>query len=355
MADLAALAKVSKITVSRALRDSPLVRTEVRARIQGLARAHGYRLNAAARSLRTRRAHNITAVIEMDPSTERPMSEPLALTIIGGLWQALTMRGYSLVLVTRGQMLAYPLHDTDGVILLGQGENDEATGQICRFGLPMVVWGRVQPAAENEVFLGSDNIRGGQLVGEHLAGLGRRRILFLGDAAHSEVADRFAGLSRAAAGAGADVIPRPCAFSREAGARRGGGPDRPRPGLRRHRRMQRSGGDRGHGGSAIGGDRRSRRCRGDRIRRHRARQRADHGASGLGSRRRPAGRKDAGPAGRRVPRLGNAAGGAHRSRVDPCSPAARSVRDYHLSTSIAMTSITTIVDAANGRHAGRIG
>jgi DNA-binding LacI/PurR family transcriptional regulator len=217
MADLAALAKVSKITVSRALRDSPLVRTEVRARIQGLARAHGYRLNAAARSLRTRRAHNITAVIEMDPSTERPMSEPLALTIIGGLLQALTMRGYSLVLVTRGQMLAYPLHDTDGVILLGQGENDEATGQIRRFGLPMVVWGRVQPAAENEVFLGSDNIRGGQLVGEHLAGLGRRRILFLGDVAHSEVADRFAGLSRAAAGAGADVIPRPCAFSREAG------------------------------------------------------------------------------------------------------------------------------------------
>ncbi len=217
MADLAALAKVSKITVSRALRGSPLVRTEVRERIAELARAHGYRLNAAARSLRTRRSHSITAVIEMDPSTERPMSEPLALTIIGGLLQAFTMAGYALALTTRAQVLTSPLHDADGVILLGQGENDEATGQIRRFGLPMVVWGRIRPAADKVVFLGSDNIAGGRLVGEHLAKLGRRRILFLGDVAHPEVADRLAGLSKAIAGGAAQVTVLACPFSRDAG------------------------------------------------------------------------------------------------------------------------------------------
>ena len=64
MEDLAALAGVSKITVSRALRDSPLVRESVRERIKALSFEHGYRVNAAARSLRTRRAHSITAAME---------------------------------------------------------------------------------------------------------------------------------------------------------------------------------------------------------------------------------------------------------------------------------------------------
>jgi len=217
MADLATLAKVSKITVSRALRDSALVRKEVRDQIHHLARSHGYRLNVAARSLRTRRAHSITAVIEMDPSEERPMSEPLALMIIGGLLQVLTMRGYSLALTTQTQALNSTLHDSDGVILLGQGENDEATGRVSRFNLPMVVWGRIQPASENVVFVGSDNFEGGRLVGEHLVALGRRRILFLGDITHSEVADRFSGLSGAISASGAITRQLACAFSREAG------------------------------------------------------------------------------------------------------------------------------------------
>jgi DNA-binding LacI/PurR family transcriptional regulator len=217
MADLAALAKVSKITVSRALRNSDLVRKEVRDQIHDLARNHGYRLNVAARSLRTRRAHSITAVIEMDPSDERPMTEPLTLTIIGGLLQAFTMRGYSLALTTQTQVLNSALHDTDGIILLGQGENDEATSRVRRLNLPMAVWGHVQPASENMVFVGSDNFEGGRLVGEHLAALGRRRILFLGDINHSEVADRFLGLSHAISGSAASARQISCAFSREAG------------------------------------------------------------------------------------------------------------------------------------------
>ena len=43
------------------------------------------------------------------------------------------------------------------------------------------------------------------LVGEHLAGLGRRRLLFLGDTAHTEVAERLAGLTAAVAGQGVEI------------------------------------------------------------------------------------------------------------------------------------------------------
>jgi DNA-binding LacI/PurR family transcriptional regulator len=218
MEDLAALAGVSKITVSRALRDSPLVRESVRDRIKQLSVAHGYRLNAAARSLRTRRANSITVAIEMDATTDRPLSEPIVLIAIGALLQAFATRGYRLVLTTRSEALSSNVLDAEGLILLGLGPNDEAIPQMQRFNLPLVVWGSSRPASDKVVFLGSDNVAGGRLIGEHLTGLGRKRLLFLGDPIHTEVADRLKGLSAAVAGTGASITPVACAFSREAGA-----------------------------------------------------------------------------------------------------------------------------------------
>ncbi|HEY1880837.1 MAG TPA: substrate-binding domain-containing protein [Caulobacteraceae bacterium] len=217
MADLATLASVSKITVSRALRDSSLVREEVRTRIKELAEAHGYRLNAAARSLRTRRAHSVTAVLEMDPASGRPYSDPLILTVIGGLLQTFAMQRYRLVLTTRAEIVsATSVVDADGLILFGQGANDEAFQQMRRFNLPLVVWGSARAAFDDVAFVGSDNREGGRLLGAHLAGLGRRRILFLGDSAHEEVADRLAGLTGAVRKSAAKVTTRICQFSREA-------------------------------------------------------------------------------------------------------------------------------------------
>ena len=215
MADLAALAGVSKITVSRALRDSSLVREEVRGRIRRLAEAHGYRLNAAARSLRTRRAHSVTLVLEMDPTVGRPYSEPLFLTVIGGLLQAFATHGYRLILTTRAEVVSAASGlDTEGVILLGQGADGKAFEQMRRFNLPLVVWGSVHPAFDQVAVVGSDNRQGGRLLGAHLTGLGRRRILFLGDVAYEEVAERLAGLTDASEASGAKVTARACEFTR---------------------------------------------------------------------------------------------------------------------------------------------
>src|SRR3546814_12713315 len=57
MADLARLAGVSKITVSRAMGDSALVNPNTRARVRELARQHGYAPNVTARNMRLRRSH----------------------------------------------------------------------------------------------------------------------------------------------------------------------------------------------------------------------------------------------------------------------------------------------------------
>lgn len=215
MEDLAALAGVSKITVSRALRDSDLVREGLRERIKALAAAHGYRLNAAARSLRTRRANSITVAIEMDHSTDRPLTDPLLLAAVGALLQEFATRGYRLVLTTRSEALSSNVQDSEGLILLGLGPNDEAIPQMQRFDLPLVVWGSSRPASGKVVFLGSDNVGGGRLLGAHLAGLGRKRILFLGDTVHTEVAERLAGLTEAVAGRGVEVVQVACDFGRE--------------------------------------------------------------------------------------------------------------------------------------------
>ena len=60
---VAALAGVSKITVSRALRGSDLVRPEPRERIAKIAGEAGYRMNVAARSLRPRRTQTVAVAI----------------------------------------------------------------------------------------------------------------------------------------------------------------------------------------------------------------------------------------------------------------------------------------------------
>ena len=63
MGMVATLAGVSTITVSRALRGSDLVRPEVRKRIVQIANQVGYRMNVAARSLRTRESRTIVQAL----------------------------------------------------------------------------------------------------------------------------------------------------------------------------------------------------------------------------------------------------------------------------------------------------
>ncbi len=216
MDDLATLAGVSKITISRALKNSPLVRKEVREQIQELARTHGYRLNTAARNLRLRRNHSITAVVEMTPTADRTMSDPTILAALGGLLQVMTEAGYRVILTTLTQLLQSRHDDSDGIILLGQGKDSEAVRWVSKLGLPLIVWGSPSESDGDWLTVGSDNRAGGRFIGEHLASLGRRRILFLGDPAHPEIGERLAAIREAS---GADVEVQPCDFGIGAGTR----------------------------------------------------------------------------------------------------------------------------------------
>lgn len=195
MEDLATLAGVSKITVSRALRDSPMVTPETRERIKALAEQVGYRFNHSARNLRLRRSHTVAVVLEMQPDADRPMSDPYPLQLLGGITQELTTRGYSVLLTAMQSMsngLAMP---ADGVILLGQGAHGAAVRAVASCGLPLVVWGADLGPAQG-VVVGSDNQHGGMCAAERFLHLGRRELLFLGDTRHAEVQERFLGFQK---------------------------------------------------------------------------------------------------------------------------------------------------------------
>ncbi|WP_342667040.1 substrate-binding domain-containing protein [Pseudoxanthomonas dokdonensis] len=194
MADLARVAGVSAITVSRALRDSPLVNPETRARIREVARQYGYAFNASARNLRLRRSMTVAVVVEMKPTPERQMSGPYPLDLLGGITQQLTSAGYSVLLTSLAGETLPNVQAADGVILLGQGAHEDAMHSVQRWGRPLVVWGAVS-RHQSQVVVGSDNFRGGALVAERFLALGRQRPVFLGDPAHGEFAERLEGFN----------------------------------------------------------------------------------------------------------------------------------------------------------------
>lgn len=204
MSDLAALAGVSKITVSRALRGSPQVQAETLQRVVEIAKQHGYRLNVPARNLRLNRSYTVAVVVDMAPSRERPMSAPYLLDILGGISAELTAADYSLVLTTVDALDGRALQ-SDGIVLLGQGADDSAVHALESARVPWVVWGAPHEGADYTI-VGSDNFQGGALAAERFLALGRRRLVYIGDTHHAEIAAREAGFRAALRGGGAELV-----------------------------------------------------------------------------------------------------------------------------------------------------
>ncbi|TXH73896.1 MAG: LacI family transcriptional regulator, partial [Lysobacteraceae bacterium] len=85
----------------------------------------------------------------------------------------------------------------DGLILLGYGDYVDYQPKLQKLvaqGTHFVRWGAVL-AGQPGVSIGCDNYAGGRMVAEHLVGLGRRRIAFLGYASshYPEFFERYRG------------------------------------------------------------------------------------------------------------------------------------------------------------------
>ena len=200
MADIARLANVSKITVSRALSDSPLVRTATKESIRRIAREHGYRFNKTARNLRLQRQHTIA--LAFDSNAHHPLAEPFPRGILSHVAEALSNKGYDLLLcaetgASEDWSTAIASKPVDGVIVIGHDQDGAMVDGIRRANLPAILCGsdRVDDAFPT---ISSDNVRGGELAASRLYDVGRRDFLFLGDTENSEERQRWEGFDQMA-------------------------------------------------------------------------------------------------------------------------------------------------------------
>lgn len=198
IARIAEAVGVSKITVSRALRDSDAVRPELREKIKAAARANGYRVNLAARALRLQKTQIVAVVIESITTKGRPIADPIVLMMMGGLLDVLTPAGYALLVTTTDHLSTESGLLADGIVMIGRGRDGARTALPLKLDLPLVVWG-APTGRPGEVAVGSDNRQGGRLAAARLVERGCRQIMFLGDPSHPEVGERLEGAKDAIA------------------------------------------------------------------------------------------------------------------------------------------------------------
>src|SRR6185437_5410242 len=208
--DVARRSGVHPATASRALNPATrmLVSEETAARVLAAAAALGYRPNAVARSLRTRRSNTIGVLI---PDLNNPLFPPM----VRGLEDRLAADGYvTLIGNTDGrfdreqqvfeQMRA---RHVDGYALATARLHSPLLAEAARDGLNVVLMNRI---AEDYSFpsVSVDNERGVRLAVAHLAALGHTRIAYVaGPQSLSTGLNRYRGFLAAMQAADRPVDP----------------------------------------------------------------------------------------------------------------------------------------------------
>lgn len=207
LAELARIAGVSVSTVSRSLAGNPMIAEATRLRIEALARDHGFQINRAARNFRLKRTGAIGVVLPLGHETGQHLSDPFFMSLIGPLADALTDRGYDLLLsrvIPSDRNWLDAIVDAgrvDGVLLIGQSDQIDTIERVAARYRPLVIWG-ASVAGYEQLTVGSDNIAGGRIATEHLLSQGRRRLAFVGNPDVPEFAARLAGFRHALEEAG---------------------------------------------------------------------------------------------------------------------------------------------------------
>jgi len=178
LADVAALAKVSPITVSRALRGERAVASDLTERVKAAADKLGYTPDPAARALASRHSDHVAVLIPM-------LSNNLFVDVLESIQKTLRQAGYqTLIGITHydtreeEQLLREQLqHRPAGILVTGLDRSDAARTLIEKSGIPCVHMMELAQSPEvNSV--GFSQTQAAIALTEHLLQRGRQRIAF---------------------------------------------------------------------------------------------------------------------------------------------------------------------------------
>ena len=173
--DVAHAAGVSVATVSRALRGLPNVAVSTRARIEEVARGLNYRPDPNASRLATGRSRAVAVVVPF-------INSWYFANIIAGVEAVCTDGGYDVLVLTtpsaatRSDAVAGPIgldRRVDGMIFVEVALGHDDIAEFERLGVAVVTMGQRIDAFPS---INVDNVAIGRIAGQHLVGLGHRRI-----------------------------------------------------------------------------------------------------------------------------------------------------------------------------------
>ncbi|MGS0535462.1 LacI family DNA-binding transcriptional regulator [Pseudoalteromonas sp. SaAl2] len=187
--DIAHYAGVSQSTVSRALRNSPLVNEETRKRVFDVAKQLNYKVDKNASNLRTQQSSTLALLLFEDPTADDSQINPFFLAMLGSITRACASEGYDLLVSFQSTSADWQAdyedsHRADGIILLGYGDYVDYQAKfrsLIEQNTKFVCWGA---SVDNrpDLTVSCDNYGGGRLAAEHLLKSNRKDCAFIGDA-----------------------------------------------------------------------------------------------------------------------------------------------------------------------------
>lgn len=206
--DIARELGVAHSTVSRAIHDDPRISRETKQRVLEAVTRLGYRPNAAARGLVSRRIHAVGLVIP-------GVADMFYGRIVDGVDRAAYEAGFGLSLyLTHGErrreldaLAQVSERRVDGLIVMMRRSPKKVLLELAQQDIPLVL---IEPQS---LGLGIDSVRvdnrdGGYQAVRHLLNLGHRRIAFIaGPEGQRESRERWQGYRQALAEAGLSYDP----------------------------------------------------------------------------------------------------------------------------------------------------
>lgn len=176
---VAALAGVSRATVSRVVNDSPSVDPELAQSVKKAILALDYTPNRAARSLARRRANSVTLVVP--ESTSKVFADPFFASVVQGIALFLADTDYTLNMIisseakpekTRSFLLG---GSVDGILVVSHHSGDHSWTHLSG-SLPMVFAGRPLVGSTDSYYVDVDNEQAAYRATQLLTEAGRSHV-----------------------------------------------------------------------------------------------------------------------------------------------------------------------------------